>query len=38
MIELEELNYDTVKTHGDELRVESKERERGEFIIQMPVI
>jgi len=38
MIELEELSYDTVKARGDEIRVESKERERGEIIIQMPVI
>ncbi len=29
MIEFEELNYDTVKAHGDEIRVESQEGKEG---------
>ena len=32
------LAYDIVKTHGGELKVETKEGEGSEFIIQLPVI
>ena len=32
------LSYDIVKAHGGELKVETKEREGSEFIIQLPVI
>jgi two-component system NtrC family sensor kinase len=28
--------YDIVKTHGGELKVETKEGEESEFIIQLP--
>ena len=31
------LSYDIVKAHGGELRVESKEEEGSEFIIQLPI-
>ena len=30
--------YDIVKTHGGELKVETKEGEGSEFIIEMPVV
>jgi signal transduction histidine kinase len=30
--------YDIVKGHGGELKVETKEREGTEFIIQLPVV
>ena len=32
------LAYDIVKVHGGELKVESKESEGAEFIIQLPPI
>ena len=32
------LAYDIVKAHGGELKVETKEGEGSEFIIQLPVI
>ena len=32
------LAYDIVKAHGGELKVETKEREGSEFIIQLPVV
>ncbi len=32
------LSYDIVKAHGGEIRVESKEGEGSEFIIQLPVV
>jgi signal transduction histidine kinase len=32
------LSYDIVKAHGGELKVETKEGEGSEFIIQLPVI
>ena len=32
------LSYDIVKVHGGELRVETKEGEGSEFIIQLPVV
>jgi signal transduction histidine kinase len=32
------LAYDIVKTHGGELKVETKEGEGSEFIIQLPII
>jgi signal transduction histidine kinase len=31
------LSYDIVKAHGGDLKVESKEGEGSEFIIQLPV-
>ncbi len=31
------LSYDIVKAHGGELKVETKEGEGSEFIIQIPV-
>ena len=31
------LSYDIVKAHGGELKVETKEKEGSEFIIQLPV-
>jgi len=30
--------YDIVKAHGGELKVETKENEGTEFIIQLPII
>jgi light-regulated signal transduction histidine kinase (bacteriophytochrome) len=30
--------YDIVKAHGGELKVESKEGEGSEFIIQLPIV
>jgi signal transduction histidine kinase len=32
------LSYDIVKAHGGEIKVETKEREGSEFIIQLPGI
>jgi two-component system NtrC family sensor kinase len=32
------LAYDIVKAHGGELKVEAKEGEGSEFIIQIPVL
>jgi signal transduction histidine kinase len=32
------LSYDIVKAHGGEIKVESKEGEGTEFIIQLPVV
>ncbi|MEO6328572.1 MAG: HAMP domain-containing sensor histidine kinase, partial [Ginsengibacter sp.] len=32
------LSYDIVKAHGGELKVETKEEEGSEFIIQLPII
>jgi len=32
------LAYDIVKAHGGEIKVETKEGERSEFIIQLPVV
>jgi signal transduction histidine kinase len=31
------LSYDIIKTHGGEIKVEIKEGEGSEFIIQLPV-
>jgi signal transduction histidine kinase len=31
------LNYAIVKAHGGEIKVETKEEEGSEFIIQLPV-
>ena len=31
------LSYDIVKAHGGELKVETKESEGSEFIIQLPI-
>ena len=31
------LSYDIIKTHGGELKVETKEGEEAEFIIQLPI-
>jgi two-component system NtrC family sensor kinase len=31
------LSYDIIKAHGGELKVESKEGEGAEFIIQLPI-
>jgi signal transduction histidine kinase len=31
------LSYDIVKAHGGELRVETKESEGSEFIVQFPL-
>ena len=31
------LSYDIVRAHGGELKVETKEREGSEFIIQLPL-
>jgi two-component system, NtrC family, sensor kinase len=30
--------YDIIKAHGDEVKVETKEGERSEFIIQLPFV
>ena len=30
--------YDIIKAHGGELKVETKEGEGSEFIIEMPVV
>ncbi|MEJ7681412.1 MAG: sensor histidine kinase [Segetibacter sp.] len=32
-----QTSYDTIKAHGGVLKVESKEGEGAEFIIQLPV-
>jgi signal transduction histidine kinase len=32
------LSYDIIKAHGGEIKVETKEREGAEFIIQLPII
>jgi signal transduction histidine kinase len=32
------LSYDIVKAHGGELKVETKEKEGSEFIMQLPAI
>ncbi|MEJ8817279.1 ATP-binding protein [Lacibacter sp. H407] len=32
------LSYDIVKAHGGEMKVETKEGERSEFIIQIPIV
>ena len=32
------LSYDIIKTHGGEIKVESKEGEGTEFTIELPVI
>jgi signal transduction histidine kinase len=32
------LSYDIVKTHGGEIKVETKEGKGAEFIIQMPIV
>jgi signal transduction histidine kinase len=32
-----QTNYDIVKAHGGELKVETKEREGAAFIISLPV-
>ena len=34
----DQTTYDIVKAHGGELRVETKEGEGSEFIIQLPVV
>ena len=31
------LSYDIVKAHGGEIRVESKEGQGSEFVIQLPI-
>jgi len=31
------LSYDIIKAHGGEIKVESKEGEGAEFIIQLPI-
>lgn len=31
------LSYDIIKAHGGEIKVETREGERTEFIIQLPV-
>ena len=33
-----QLSYDIIKAHGGEIKVETKEGEGSEFIIQLPVI
>src|SRR5207253_11290868 len=32
------LSYDIIKAHGGEIRVETKENEGSEFIIQLPIV
>jgi signal transduction histidine kinase len=32
------LTYDSIKAHGGEIKVESKEGEGSEFIIQLPIV
>jgi two-component system NtrC family sensor kinase len=32
-----QTNYDIVKAHGGEIKVETKENEGTEFIIQLPI-
>jgi len=31
------LSYDIIKAHGGEIKVETKEGKRSEFVIQLPV-
>jgi signal transduction histidine kinase len=31
-------SYDIIKAHGGELKVESKEGEGSEFVVQLPVV
>jgi two-component system NtrC family sensor kinase len=31
------LSYDIIKAHGGEIRVETKENEGSEFVIQLPI-
>ena len=33
-----QTSYDIVKAHGGEIKVETKEGEGSEFIIQLPII
>ena len=33
-----QTNYDIVKAHGGELKVETREGEGSEFIIQLPIV
>jgi signal transduction histidine kinase len=33
-----QINYDILKAHGGEIKVESKEEEGTTFIIQLPII
>jgi K+-sensing histidine kinase KdpD len=33
-----QTSYDIVKAHGGELKVETKEGEGSEFIVQLPVV
>ena len=33
-----QTSYDIVKAHGGELKVETKEGEGSEFIIQLPIV
>jgi signal transduction histidine kinase len=33
-----QISYDIVKAHGGELKVETKEGEGSEFIIELPVV
>ncbi len=32
------LSYDVIKAHGGEIKVETKEGEGAEFIIQLPIV
>ncbi len=32
------LSYDIIKAHGGEIKVETKEGEGSEFIIELPVV
>ena len=32
------LSYDIIKAHGGEIKVETKEGEGSEFIIQLPIV
>jgi two-component system NtrC family sensor kinase len=33
-----QMSYDIVKAHGGEIKVETKEGEGTEFIVQLPVV
>ena len=33
-----QTSYDIIKAHGGEIKVESKEGEGSEFIIQLPIV
>jgi two-component system, NtrC family, sensor kinase len=33
-----QTNYDIVKAHGGDIKVNTKDSEKGEFIIQLPVV